>query len=96
MVKDKWEWVKKKLTKYPKLRDSNERLYYNYLVDSGYDTGKSIKQFLKDMECRKIPYIDSYGRTSRKIQEEYPELQGKLYGKKKKRAEKVKQEIKSI
>ena len=77
MVKERLTWVKQKLTSHPDLRESNERLFYNYLSDIGYDTSKSIKEFLKDMEMRKIPYIDAIGRTSRKVQEEYPELRGK-------------------
>ncbi len=96
MVKEIRDWVTSKLTNYPNLRDSNERLYYNYLLDSGYDTGKSIKEFLKDMENRTIPYLDSFGRASRKVQEDNPSLRGKLWKKRKKRAEKIKQEIKNI
>ena len=74
MITEKLTWVKQKLTLHPELRDSNERLYYHYLLEIGYDTTKTIKDVLKDMEQRKIPYIDSFGRASRKIQEEYPEL----------------------
>jgi hypothetical protein len=37
------------------LRDSNEKLYYLYLKESGYDTTASLKDFLKDMEARRIP-----------------------------------------
>ena len=96
MVKEVNDWVKNKLSNYPKLRDSNERLYYNYLMDSGYDTGKSIKQFLRDMEQRRIPYLDSFGRASRKVQEDYPSMRGRLWGKRKKRATKIKQEIKTM
>jgi hypothetical protein len=96
MVKELRDWVKLKLTMYPKLRDSNERLYYNYLSDLGYNMDTSIKKFLKDMECRNIPYIDSFGRASRKVQEEHPHLRGKLWGKRKKKMKDVKQEIKTM
>ncbi len=96
MIKEKYEWVKDKLTKFPKLRDSNERLYYNYLLDIGYDINKSFKDILKDMENRTIPYIDSFGRASRKVQEEHPHLRGKLYNKRKKKEDEVKDEIKSL
>ena len=34
MIVEFKEWVKQKLIKYPKLRDSNERLYYKYLIES--------------------------------------------------------------
>ena len=96
MIKDKYEWVKDKLTKFPKLRDSNERLYYNYLLDIGYDITKPFKEILKDMENREIPYIDSFGRASRKVQENHPHLRGEFYGKRKKKEEDIKNEIKSL
>ena len=96
MIKDRYEWVKDKLTKFPKLRDSNERLYYNYLLDIGYDVNKSFKEILKDMENRSIPYIDSFGRASRKVQENHPHLRGRLYKKRKKKEEEVKDEIRSL
>ena len=96
MIKDRYEWVKDKLTKFPKLRDSNERLYYNYLLDIGYDVNKSFKEILKDMENRSIPYIDSFGRASRKVQENHPHLRGRLYKKRKRKEEEVKDEIRSL
>lgn len=96
MIKDKYEWVKDKLTKFPKLRDSNERLYYNYLLDIGYDITKPFKEILKDMENREIPYIDSFGRASRKVQENHPHLRGEFYRKRKKKEEDIKDEIKSL
>lgn len=79
IIKNHFDWVKEQLTLYPTLRDNNERLYYNYLLDLGYDVDKSIQFFLRDMSLRKIPYIDSIARASRKVQENYPELQGKNY-----------------
>ena len=48
------------------------------------------------MEQRRIPYLDSFGRASRKVQEDYPSLRGRLWGKRKKRATKIKQEIKTM
>ncbi len=96
IIKDKYQWVKDKLTKHPELRDSNERLYYHYLLDIQYNLNKPFKDALKDMESRIIPYIDSFGRASRKVQEEHPHLRGELYNKRKKKADEVKKEIKSI
>lgn len=93
MIVELKEWVKEKLIKYPKLRDSNERLYYKYLLESGYDTNKSIKEFLQDMETREIKYLDSIGRASRLIQEEHPHLRGKSWKERKKKSVKVKHEI---
>lgn len=86
-------WVKQKLIAQPNLRDSNEKLYYLYLKESGYDTTKSLKDFLKDMEARRIPYLDSIARASRKVQEDHPHLRGKLWKKRKKKSVKVKREI---
>lgn len=97
MIKDKYLWVKEKLTKHPELRDSNERLYYHYLLEIGYDMSTSFKDALKDMEKRVIPYLDSFGRASRKVQEEHPHLRGKSYGKRKgEKQQKVRQEIRDL
>jgi hypothetical protein len=79
MIIEIYHWVKEKLTSHPELRDSNERLYYNYLLEIGYDVNKPIKEFLRDMESRKIKYLDVIGRASRKVQENHVELQGKNY-----------------
>lgn len=97
MIKDKYLWVKEKLTQHPELRDSNERLYYHYLKEIGYDMNKSFKDALKDMEKRIIPYLDSFGRASRKVQEEHPHLRGKSYGKRKgEKQDKIRQEIRDL
>jgi hypothetical protein len=87
------DWVKKQLEKDLLLADNNEKLYFLFLKEQGYDITKTVKGFLKDMSYRKIPYIDSMGRASRLVQEKYPHLRGKLYGKRKKKAEEVKEEI---
>jgi len=96
MIQERYEWVKEKLSKHPELRDSNERLYYHYLIHIGYDMNKSFKEVLKDMEKRIIPYLDTFGRASRKVQEEHPHLRGKYYGKRKGKTEDVKQEIRDL
>lgn len=96
MIKDKLKWVKNKLIENPSLRDSNERLYYNYLIESGYDMSKNVKEFLKDMQNRKISYLDSISRASRKVQEENPELRGELWCKRKIKSIEVREEILTI
>jgi hypothetical protein len=97
MVKDKYLWVKSKLAQYPELRDSNERLYYHYLLEIGYNINKPAKEFLKDMESRIIPYMDSFGRASRKVQEEHPHLRGKTWQKRKTKKEaQIRQEIRDL
>jgi hypothetical protein len=97
MIKERYEWVKDKLSNYPELRDSNERLYYHYLLEIGYDVNKPFKECLKDMEKRVIPYLDTFGRASRKVQEEHPHLRGKSYKKRKgEKQAKVRQEIRDL
>jgi len=75
------------------LRDSNERLYYLYLKEEGYNTNKTVKEFLKDMEKRNIKYLDSIARASRLVQEENPHLRGKTWKKRKKKSVDIKHEI---
>lgn len=79
----------------PQLRDRNEQLYYEYLIEVlGYDAdNKSVKEFLLDMKNRVIPYIDSIARASRLVQEEYPHLRGEKWKKRKKKSVDVKHEI---
>jgi len=93
LIKDYLKWVKLKLQQNPELRDSVERLYYNFLLECGYDVTKDVKAFLKDVAERKIPYIDSIGRASRKIQEEFPELRGSTWNQRKKKSTEIKEEI---
>lgn len=97
MIKEKYSWVKEKLEQYPELRDSNERLYYHYLLHIKYDVNKSAKELLKDMEQRIIPYLDTFGRASRKVQEEHPHLRGKYYQQRKsKKEQEVRDEIRKL
>jgi hypothetical protein len=93
-LKEKKEWVKRKLIQSPKLRDSNERLYYEYLKEIGYPIeNKTAKGLLQDMSNRCIPYMDSIARMSRMVQEEFPHLRGKTWKKRKKKSIEVKHEI---
>ena len=96
MIKEKLKWVQDKLEKYPDLRDRNEKLYFQFLRESGYDMNKTVIWFLRDMENRKIPYLDSIARASRKVQEENPHLRGKTWKKRKVKEVEVREEIKSI
>ena len=49
------------------------------------------------MEQRVIPYMDAFGRASRKVQEEHPHLRGKLWQKRKhKREKEIRQEIRDL
>ena len=96
MIKEKLKWVHQKLISHPELRDSNERLYYLFLKEKGYNMNNDVKTFLKDMADRKIPYLDSIARASRKIQEEVPELRGQYWKKRQGKEIEVRTEIKSI
>ena len=96
MITDKLKWVYNKLVTEPRTRDNNEMLYFKYLQEQGYDTNKSVKEFLQDMSLRRIPYLDSIARASRKIQEECPHLRGKQWKKRKEKETKVKEEIRKI
>lgn len=94
MIMELREWVRLTLTQTPKCRDSNELLYYKYLKHIQYEVdNRTVKQFLKDMSLRQIPYMDSLARASRKVQEEYPHLRGKYWGKRKKKSIQIKHEI---
>jgi hypothetical protein len=96
MIKEKIPWVTKQLIERPGTRDSNELLYYLFLQELGYDVLKPVKEFLKDMNEGKIPYIDTIGRVSRKIQEENPHLRGLYWGKRQKKEVKIRKEIRKI
>jgi hypothetical protein len=72
-------------------------LYYHYLKEINYDFSKSAKDLLKDMETRIIPYMDTFGRASRKVQEEHPHLRGKTWQKRKDKKEpEIRQEIRNL
>lgn len=96
MITDKLKWVYNKLVNDSRTRDNNELLYFKYLQEQGYDTNKSVKEFLQDMSKRRIPYLDSIARASRKIQEECPDLRGKLWRKRQIKETKVREEIRKI
>lgn len=96
MIAKQIPWTISTLTKSEKARDSNEFLYFLYLQDIGYDTNKSVKDFLIDMEKKNVPYIDSIGRASRKVQEEIPSLRGKFWKKRQKKEVEIRAEIRDI
>lgn len=97
IVKKHYDFVFETLTKHPATRDSNELLYYSYLKNLGYNINKSVRDFLIDMNNRKVPYIDSLARASRKVQENHPHLRGKSYTERVIRKEKkVRDEIREL
>jgi len=71
------------LTKYPKLRDSDDRLVANmWAEDMGGQLatqGISLHQFLQKYAAGELTMAESITRIRRKIQAEKPELRGETY-----------------
>ena len=80
--------VEKLLTKYPPLRDSDERLMANIwwmaIPNLGDVNGKDILSMLAK---RELPSYESVSRCRRKIQEMHPSLRGNKWEDRHKRAE---------
>ena len=64
--------VRDLLIKYEKTRSDDRLLFLKYLIEIGYDTDKSVADFLLDV---KAPNIETVSRARRKVQENHPELQ---------------------
>ena len=74
--------VKRILEQIPETRNSDVILYYRVAEHIGLTKGVDIlsKPFgmvLCDLKKLGLPTIDSVGRARRKVQEQYPHLQGK-------------------
>ena len=86
--------VEKLLTKYPPLRDSDERLMANIwwkaIPNLGDVNGKDILSMLAK---RELPSYESVSRCRRKIQEMHPSLRGNKWEDRHKRAEKIRSAI---
>ena len=86
--------VEKLLTKYPQLRDNDERLmaniWWDHLPNLGDISGKDILSMLSK---RELPSYESVSRCRRKIQEMHPALRGKKWEARHKRAKKIKEAI---
>ena len=85
------------LTKYPSLRDSDERLAANIW----YNNIKNVDEIdaitlLSRFAEGKLPSYESISRCRRKIQEEKPDLRGKKWAKRHSKQQLVKDEIKEI
>lgn len=87
------------LTKYPSLRDSDERLianiWFNHIKEiEEIDAVALLTKFSKG----KLPSYESISRCRRKIQEEKPELRGLKWERRhsKKLQNKVKNDVKEI
>lgn len=89
--------VSKFLTKYPLLRDNDERLMANiwnkYLGNIIYINAKDILTMLAKGE---LPSYESISRCRRKLQELHPNLRGEKWEARHKKQKSVKNELKQI
>lgn len=85
------------LSKYPKCRDSKERLYVAVVSEIyGLDFVKNISLynfFIKFSHDNKIPSFGTINRLSQKIQNQNEALRGKNYNKRHLYSETVKEDI---
>ena len=85
------------LTKYPSLRDSDERLAANIW----YNNIKNVDEIdaitlLSRFAEGKLPSYESISRCRRKIQEEKPDLRGKKWAKRHSKQKVIKDQIKEM
>ena len=89
--------VEKFLTKYPVLRDDDEKLMANMWykrIPNVLD--QSALSVLGMLANKKLPSYESISRCRRKLQEEDPNLRGKEYNLRHKRTEEIKEEVKAM
>ena len=80
------------LTRFPHLRDSDEKLCSN-IWHSRIASGISAHEFLAIYADGKLPSSESITRCRRKIQEEHPELRGQFYQERQAKQEPIKEEL---
>ena len=86
--------VEKFLTKYPELRDDDERLMANiWMSHIGNLEIKNGRDILHMLAKHKLPSYESVSRCRRKIQEQNPKLRGEKWIGRQKRAKKIRKEI---
>ena len=89
--------VKDILTRYPETRDSSNQLlarYYKFHCPEPvqYITGEELLNHLASGNLDKMEVVT---RASRKLQQEYPELRGKLWEKRQHKETEVREEVKT-
>lgn len=103
MIKGVKEIVEKLLSNSPHLRDDDLKLLANVYwqrISNGLfhklteDQIKGIKLFLGEISKGNMPNYQSVSRCRRKLQQENPELRGKLYDKRHEMEQSVKHELK--
>ena len=90
--------VEKFLTKYPLLRDNDDRLMANIWADyigrqENMDGPETWKDIIHLLAKGKLPSYESISRCRRKIQQLNPELRGKKWTERQRRAKKIRKEI---
>ena len=99
-LKDVKTKVQELLTKNANTRDSDNLLvatFYFYEMGGKEQLSKiSAYDFLKKMSTGELTRFESISRARRKIQEDYPELRGNSYEKRKKSEEETRKNIKNI
>tara|TARA_Y100000310_G_scaffold74390_1_gene70635 strand:+ start:430 stop:726 length:297 start_codon:yes stop_codon:yes gene_type:complete len=86
--------VKLFLTKYPSLRDDDEKLMANiWNSHIGNLEDVDAKEILHMLAKHELPSYESISRSRRKIQELNPNLRGDKWIERQKRAKKIKKEI---
>jgi|TARA_R100000501_G_C2575917_1_gene81032 hypothetical protein len=86
--------VEKFLTKYPLLRDDDERLMANMWVSHIGNLEKiDGKEILHMLASHKLPSYESISRCRRKLQEKKPHLRGEKWDKRHGRAKEIRREI---
>ena len=86
--------VEKFLTKYPPLRDDDDRLMANiWMSHIGNLEIKNGKDILHMLAQHQLPSYESVSRCRRKIQEQNPKLRGEKWIGRQKRAKKIRKEI---
>jgi hypothetical protein len=86
--------VKKLLTKYPSLRDNDDKLmaniWCNRIDNLDNETATNVLIMLAK---RKLPSYESISRCRRKIQEKNPHLRGEKWNERHGRAKEIRREI---
>lgn len=82
-IKELHTLVVKLLTKYPHLRDSDQKLVSNIWYYELDGAELSAKDFIGLIANKKLTNYDSITRARRKVQEEHEELRGTNYTKRK-------------
>ena len=85
--------VKTWLCRFPHLRDDDNKLIASFWAYEADDKGLDKANFLQDFSKGLYTSPESIRRMRQKLQEMNPELRGRNYGKRKKRAEEIRNEI---